>query len=638
MHGNLVLLDLFAKRGQKRHGGNDTLLCNKAGQRGSNRLPGTKAQRSKDRSQNAADGSQQRVCRLNQTEGSVHEAEAAEEPHYCAAQEQDGSCLLNECPYTLPYVKENALQGRKVISRKLHNERYRITGEELCLLEDDAVDDNQCDACKIHAGSHPPCAAHQVAGDQSDNRKLGTARNHCCGDHGHPAVLLRLDGTSGHDAGYAAAGGNQERNEALSGKSELAEDTVHDEGNACHVSNVLQEAQEQEDNGHLRNEADRCCNTADNAVNHKRDQPVRCTGIGQQCLYAGLNPLAEQRIVCPVGNHAAEGADRHIVNQEHNCGKNRKRQPSVGNDAVHLIGGSQSAGLLALLNRLLNQVGDVCVSLVGDDGFCIIIHFLLTILDVLFHVAHQRGINGKLLQSLGITLKDLDREPAKLLRIYDILNGLLDVCDGMLYTAGEDMRKLFLLARLCSLDAEICRIHRVLVLKSGDLDNLATKLLAQLLDIDAVAVLANQIHHVDGDDNRNTDLHQLCGQVQVTLNVRAVHDVQDGIRLLVYEIVTGNNLLQCVRAQGIDTRKVLNHNILVVLETSFLFLYGNARPVTNILVAAGQVIKQGSFTAVRITCQCDFDFHLLLLLFLFRICLAPAILQREPSACRQTHD
>ena len=48
---------------------------------------------------------------------------------------------------------------------------------------------------------------------------------------------------------------------------------------------------------------------------------------------------------------------------------------------------------------------------------------------------------------------------------------------------------------------------------------------------------ANDVHHVDSHDNRDAKLHQLCGQIQVTLQVSSVYDVQDRIRTLGNQIV-----------------------------------------------------------------------------------------------------
>ena len=103
-----------------------------------------------------------------------------------------------------------------MVCRKLHNEGNRIAGKHLCLLQNDTANDNHNDTGKVHHRSHPPCAAHQEACNQGDNRQLRATGNHGCGHHCHTTVALALNGSGTHDTRNTAAGGNQERNEALS--------------------------------------------------------------------------------------------------------------------------------------------------------------------------------------------------------------------------------------------------------------------------------------------------------------------------------------------------------------------------------------------------------------------------------------
>ena len=234
-------------------------------------------------------------------------------------------------------MKKNALDARNVIGRKLHHKRNRLPCKEFRLLQDNAVYNDQTNSCKIHHRCHPPCTAHQEAGDQSNDRKLGAAGNHRRGDHGHAAVFFTLNRPGRHDTGYAASGGDEERNKALAGEAESSENTIHDEGNTCHISTVLQNGQEQEYDGHLRNKADWRRKTSEDAVNHQRYQPVRCPCPFHERLYAGLNPRAKQGVICPVGHIGADGCDRNIINKEHHPGKNRQGEPPVRHNAVDFI-------------------------------------------------------------------------------------------------------------------------------------------------------------------------------------------------------------------------------------------------------------------------------------------------------------
>ena len=73
------------------------------------------------------------------------------------------------------------------------------------------------------------------------NRKLRTARNKCGCHNGKTSVVIIFDGLGSHDTRDTAAGCDKERNEALTGKSEMTEHTVHDECDTYHVSAVLKD-------------------------------------------------------------------------------------------------------------------------------------------------------------------------------------------------------------------------------------------------------------------------------------------------------------------------------------------------------------------------------------------------------------
>ena len=64
---------------------------------------------------------------------------------------------------------------------------------------------------------------------------------------------------------------------------------------------------------------------------------------------------------------------------------------------------------------------------------------------------------------------------------------------------------------LCSCNCLVCSFLNSFALQSGDLNDLAPQRLGQLVDIDLVAVLADDIHHIDGDDHGDAQLGQLSG-------------------------------------------------------------------------------------------------------------------------------
>ena len=209
------------------------------------------------------------------------------------------------------------------------------------------------------------------------------------------------------------------------------------------------------------------------------------------------------------------------------------------------------------------------------------------------------------LEDLVVALKDLDRVPALLLFGLVVDDSLFDVRNRMLDRTGERVHRDGLRA-LCRADCRLGSFHDAGALQRGDLDDLAAQLTAQLGGVDLVAVLADDVHHVDGDDDRNAQLGQLRGQVQVTLQICAVDDVQNRIGALGNQIVTCNDFFQRIRGKGVDAGKVHDDDVVMLL-----LLNRNAGPVADILVGAGQRIEQRCFAAVRVARKGNFDllFH-----------------------------
>ena len=315
--------------------------------------------------------------------------------------------------------------------------------------------------------------------------------------------------------------------------------------------------------------------------------------------------VAEHAVIDPVGRGRADRNHRDIVNKEHDNGKDGQTQPAVGHDAVDLVRRGQLADVLLPVAALDNG-GNVYVALVGDDGFRIIVHFLLRRLDVLLDV--RLGFFGQIQLShhLVVALEHLDGIPSLLLGGHGVNGSFLNVRQRMLHTAAEGVHGNRSRASGgcngsfgCFLDAG--------ALQGGNLHHLAAQLTGQFRDVDPVAALAHDINHVDGNDHRDAQLGQLSGQVQVTLQVGAVDDVQDGIRTLCDQVVTRHHFLQRVGGQGVNTGQVGNNDVIVPLQLAFLLLHRNAGPVPDELIGAGQGVEQGCLAGVGVAGERDAD-------------------------------
>ena len=228
--------------------------------------------------------------------------------------------------------------------------------------------------------------------------------------------------------------------------------------------------------------------------------------------------------------------------------------------------------------------GDVVVALRCDDGLGVVVHLVLACLDVLLDMGDGLLREAQLLLHLLVTFKELDGIPAVLLLGQVVDRDLLDMGKRMLHATLEAMLRDGLDARTGQRDGLLSRLLDARALEGGDGNDLAVKRFGERGEIDHVAVLFHNVHHVDGDEHGNSQLHELRGEVEVALQIGAVHDVQDGVGTMVGEVVARHDLLEGVGRKRINTRKVGDRDVCMAFELAVLLLYRDARPVSDVLV------------------------------------------------------
>ena len=70
---------------------------------------------------------------------------------------------------------------------------------------------------------------------------------------------------------------------------------------------------------------------------------------------------------------------------------------------------------------------------------------------------------------------------------------------------------------------------------------------AELFHMDRIAAGPYLVHHVEGDDHGLAQLHQLEGQIEISLDVGGIHDIENAIRIFIQDKVAGDDLLGGVR-------------------------------------------------------------------------------------------
>ena len=124
-------------------------------------------------------------------------------------------------------------------------------------------------------------------------------------------------------------------------------------------------------------------------------------------------------------------------------------------------------------------------------------------------------------------------------------HGFLDVSESVFNGTGECVLRNGLNV-LCGVDSCLSSLCNACSLESGYLNDLAAQLLGELADVDLVAVLLYNVHHVDGDDNGDAQLCELSCKVEVSFKVRTVNDVEYSIGTFADEIISCNDFFKSV--------------------------------------------------------------------------------------------
>ena len=205
---------------------------------------------------------------------------------------------------------------------------------------------------------------------------------------------------------------------------------------------------------------------------------------------------------------------------------------------------------------------DHAVALTGDDGLGVIVAVLLALGDQLLHASGL--LLGEVDEFAGvcITLEQLDGVIAALVggnaRRQIVLDVVQNVLDG-----GVELVLRHLALGSCGLLDLLEQLLDALVLKSRDHHDRATELLGELVRVDLVAVLLDQVGHVEGNDHGQAGLDNLKRQVQVALEVGGIDNLDDNIGLAAHEVIARALLLGAVGGKRVDAGEVRDGNVLV---------------------------------------------------------------------------
>ncbi len=269
---------------------------------------------------------------------------------------------------------------------------------------------------------------------------------------------------------------------------------------------------------------------------------------------------AEELVVGEVRHRAAQGGNGDVVHAEHDDYKDRQTQDTVGNHAVDLLGGAHLGRSLS--HALIDDVRDDAIALTGDDGLGIVVAVLLALGDQLLHASSLLLSEVDELAGVCITLEQLDSVVAALVGGNARRQVVLDMRQNVLDGGVELVLRHLALGSSGLLDL-LEELLDALVLKSRDHHDRAAELLGELVRVDLIAVLLDQVGHVEGNDHGQAGLDNLKRQVQVTLEVGGIDDLDDNIGLAAHEVIARALLLGAVGGKRVDAREVRDGNVLV---------------------------------------------------------------------------
>ena len=268
----------------------------------------------------------------------------------------------------------------------------------------------------------------------------------------------------------------------------------------------------------------------------------------------------EELVVGEVGHRAAQGGNGDVVHAEHDDHEDRQTQDTVGNHAVDLLGGAHLGRGLG--EALVDDARDHAVALTGDDGLSVIVAVLLALGDQLLHASGLLLGEVDELAGVRIALEQLDGIVAALVGGNACRQVILDVAQNVLDGGVELVLRHLALGSSGLLDL-LEQLLDTLVLKGRDHHNRAAELFGELVRVDLVAVLLDQVGHVEGNDHGQAGLDNLKRQIQVTLEVGGIDNLDDNIGLAAHEVIARALLLGAVGGKRVDAREVRDGNVLV---------------------------------------------------------------------------
>ena len=103
-------------------------------------------------------------------------------------------------------------------------------------------------------------------------------------------------------------------------------------------------------------------------------------------------------------------------------------------------------------------------------------------------------------------------------------------------------------------------------------------------------------------------IYQLSGEIEVTLQVAGIDDIDDNIRCMLDELLANIEFLWRIGGEGIGAREIDQvEMIAVVIGFAHLGIHGDTTIVAHTFVSTRSKVEEGSLSTVRIAHQRHVD-------------------------------
>ena len=427
-------------------------------------------------------------------------------------------------------------------------------------------------------------------------------------ENGHFPIPVRGQCPGCHDAGNRTAEADEHGHDAAAGQANLPQQLIHDKGHPGHITAVLQDGKEEKQGHDHRQKAQDAAYAIENAINDQgMNHRIDAKGGEPVVHQCGQSLDAQLQHFRQPGADNAKGQPEH---QAHDGHKGRNGRIFARQEPVQLLAADMALALPGLHHSLgahaLNElIAHIChgsrpvqaalLLHLPDDVFQ---HLLLVLIqlqaaqDVLISFcqlagsepAGNPGIAGVVIDQVHDAMETPVHGTIVIQSIAEVLTA------RTLLVAGH-------------MDSMIHQLADALALQSGDWHHGDPQPLFQFVDQHGAAVFPDLVHHIQGQNHGNVQLHQLHGQIEVALNVGRVHNIDDASGLLLQNELAGHQLLTGVGRHGIDSGKIRHQGVLLTADDTVLAIHGDTGEIAHMLVGAGQLVKQSCLAAVLVSCQ-----------------------------------